>query len=129
MYNVDALIFLNESKWSTLFLVHSVGRVEIGIDRSLPLGNLLPSDAAVVCNVLATLLTQHKRQRAQIMKMGEESDRLQSDVRIALKGKDGLSLRLDESLRHLAQCQNQVLSQCFAHNQRQRTAFMHLLLF
>ncbi len=42
------------------------------------------------------------------MKMGEESNRLQSDVRIALKGKDGMSARLDDSLRQLAQFQNQV---------------------
>jgi hypothetical protein len=61
-----------------------------------------------VCNALAAVLSQHKRQRAQIMNMGEESNRLQSDVRIALKGKDGMSARLDDTLRQLAHFQNQV---------------------
>eukprot|EP00884_Botryococcus_braunii_P009989 jgi/Botrbrau1/18992/Bobra.0100s0027.2 len=88
---------------------------EIGIDLSLPLGSLLPSDAAVVCNALATVLSQHKRQRAQIIKMGEESNRLQSDVRIALKGKDGMSARLDDALRQLAHFQNQAKVDAEAH--------------
>lgn len=42
------------------------------------------------------------------MAMGEESNRLQSDLRIAMKGKDGISARLDDSQRQLAQMQNQV---------------------
>lgn len=85
---------------------------DIGIDVALPLGSMDHSDAATFCNALAKLLDQHKRQRVQISKMGDEAARLQSDIRIALKGKDGLSIRLDDNMRQLAQTQNQVTVIC-----------------
>lgn len=85
---------------------------DIGIDVALPLGSMDQSDAVAFCNALAKLLDQHKRQRLQISKMADEAARLQSDIRIALKGKDGLSVRLDDNLRQLAQTQNQVRAVC-----------------